>query len=60
MRRVGLELSAFLELCAPGGGHDLRALAAEHMHQFAAGQRQRERAGLASLAAMAVRASRRS
>jgi integrase len=50
MRRAGLELSAFLELRAPGGGHDPRALTAEHMHQFAADQRQRERDGLASLA----------
>ena len=48
-RRAGLELSAFLELCAPGGGHDPRALTAEHMHQFAADQRQRERDGLISL-----------
>ncbi len=51
MRRAGLELSAFLELCAPAGGHDPRALAAGHMHQFVADQRQRERDGLASLAA---------
>ena len=51
MRRAGLELSAFLEFCAPGGGHDPRALAAEHMCQFAADQRQRERDGLPSLAA---------
>ena len=51
MRRAGLELSAFLELCAPGGGHDPRALAAGHMHQFVADQRQRERDGLAWLAA---------
>jgi len=51
MRRAGLELSAFLELRAPGGGHDPRALAAGHMHQFAADQRQRERDGLASLGA---------
>ncbi len=51
IRRAGLELSAFLELRAPGGGHDPRALAAGHMHEFAADQRQRERDGLASLAA---------
>ena len=51
MRRAGLELSAFLELRAPGGGHDPRALTAEHMHQFVADQRQRERDGLVSLAA---------
>jgi integrase len=54
MRRAGLELSAFLELCAPGGGHDPRALTAGHMHQFAADQRQRERDGLASLAVRGV------
>ncbi len=51
MRRAGLELSAFLELRAPGGGHDPRVLDAGHMHGFAADQRQRERDGLASLAA---------
>ena len=60
MRRAGLELSAFLELRAPGGGHDPRALTAEHMHQFVADQRQRERDGLVSLAARGGRASRRS
>jgi integrase len=54
MRRAGLELSAFLELRAPGGGHDPRALAAGHMHEFAADQRQRERDGLVSLAARGV------
>jgi integrase len=52
MRRAGLELSAYLELCAPGGGHDPRVLTAGHMHQFAADQLQRERDGLVSLAAM--------
>jgi integrase len=51
MRRAGLELSAFLELCAPGGGHDPRVLTAGHMHQFVADQRQRERDGLVSLGA---------
>ena len=54
MRRAGLELSAFLELRAPGGGHDPRVLTAGHMHQFAADQRQRERDGLASLAVTGV------
>ncbi|MBO0806338.1 MAG: tyrosine-type recombinase/integrase, partial [Nocardiopsaceae bacterium] len=49
MRRAGLELSAFLGLRAPGGGHDPRALTAGHMHQFAADQRQREHDGLVSL-----------
>jgi integrase len=55
MRRAGLELSAFLELCAPGGGHDPRVLTAAHMHQFAAGQRQRELDGLPSLAITGAR-----
>ena len=49
MRRAGLELSAFLELRAPGGGHDPAVLTARHMHQFAADQRQREHDGLPSL-----------
>jgi integrase len=53
-RRAGLELSAFLELRAPGGGHDPRALTAGHMHQFAADQRQRELDGMASLAVSGV------
>jgi integrase len=53
-RRAGLELSAFLELCAPGGGHDPRVLTAGHMHQFAADQRQRELDGLPSLGARGV------
>lgn len=50
MRRAGLELSAFLELRAPGGGHDPTVLTAEHMQQFAADQHQRERDGLPALA----------
>src|SRR5258706_1999786 len=49
MRRAVLELSAFLEIRAPGGGHDPAVLTAQHMHQFAADQRQRERDGLPSL-----------
>jgi integrase len=49
MRRAVLELSAFLEARAPGGGHDPAVLTAQHMHQFAADQRQRERDGLPSL-----------
>ena len=53
-RRAGLELSAFLELAAPGGGHDPRVLTAGHMHQFAADQRQRELDGLISLGARGV------
>ena len=48
-RRSGVELSAFLELDAPGGGHDTRALQAEHAHRFVADQRHRERHGLTSL-----------
>ncbi|GAA3654835.1 hypothetical protein GCM10022224_017310 [Nonomuraea antimicrobica] len=54
MRRAGLELSTFLELRAPDGGHDPRELTAEHMHLFVADQRQRERDGLVSLAARGV------
>ena len=53
-RRAGLELSAFLELAAPGGGHDPRVLTAGHMHKFAADQRQRELDGLTSLGARGV------
>jgi integrase len=49
MRRAGLELSAFLEIHAPGGGHDPRALTAQHMQQFAADQLHRERDKLVSL-----------
>jgi integrase len=49
MRRAVLELSAFLELRATSGGHDPAVLTAQHMHQFAADQRQREREGLPSL-----------
>jgi integrase len=49
MRRAVLELSAFLELRAPAGGHDPAVLTAQHMHQFAADQRQREHDGLPSL-----------
>jgi hypothetical protein len=48
-RRAALELSAFLEIRAPGGGHDPAVLTAQHMHQFAADQRQREHDGLPSL-----------
>jgi hypothetical protein len=53
-RRAGLELSAFLELCAPGRGHDPRLLTAEHMHKFVADQRQRELDGLVSLGVRGV------
>jgi integrase len=53
-RRAGVELSAFLEVCAPGGGHDPRVLTAGHMHQFVADQRQRELDGLPALGARGV------
>ena len=53
-RRAGLELSAFLEVAAPTGGHDPRALTAGHMHKFVADQRQREIDGLTSLGARGV------
>jgi len=59
-RRAGLELSAFLELADPGGGHDPRVLTAGHMHKFVADQRQREADGLVSLGPGAFTASRRS
>jgi integrase len=49
MRRAGLELSAFLEIHAPGGGHDPTALTGWHMQQFAADQHRRELDGLPSL-----------
>ncbi|MGH3804329.1 MAG: hypothetical protein ACRDTD_30170, partial [Pseudonocardiaceae bacterium] len=49
MRRAGLELSAFLEIHAPGGGHDPTALIQQHIQQFGADQRMRERDGLPSL-----------
>ncbi len=50
LRRACTELSAFLEIDAPGGGHDPAVLRAEHAQRFAAGQRRRERDGLPSLA----------
>ena len=49
MRRAGLELSAFLEIHAPGGGHDPAVLTQQHMQQFVADQRRRELDGLPSL-----------
>ena len=49
LRRAATELSAFLELQAPGGGHDPTLLRAEHAQQFTADQRHRDRNGLASL-----------
>lgn len=48
-RRACVELSAFLEIDAPGGGHDPRALRAEHAQRFLADQRNRHRHGLKSL-----------
>jgi integrase len=50
VRRACLELSAFLQAEAPGGGDDPAVLQAGHAHRFAADQRHRERHGLASLA----------
>ena len=49
MRRAGLELSTFLEIHVPGGGHDPTVLTQQHIQQFAADQRQRERDRLPSL-----------
>jgi hypothetical protein len=49
-RRAAAELGVFLELEAPGGGHDPAALRREHMDQFVADQRHREREALPSLA----------
>jgi integrase len=48
-RRACVELSAYLEIHAPGGGHDPTLLGQHVMHQFAADQRQRELDGLPSL-----------
>lgn len=50
-RRGCVELSAFLEAQAPGGGHDPTALAAAHMTDFIADQRYRAQHGLKSLGA---------
>ncbi|MDT3444007.1 tyrosine-type recombinase/integrase [Pseudofrankia sp. BMG5.37] len=50
VRRAAIELGVFLELDAPGGGHDPALLGAEHMRRFVADQRHRERDGLPSLA----------
>ena len=49
-RRAATELGVFLELDAPGGGHDPRLLDAAHMRRFVADQRHRERDALPSLA----------
>ena len=50
IRRAAIELGAFLEIDAPGGGHDPTVLHGEHMRRFVADQRRRERDGLPSLA----------
>ena len=50
IRRAAFELGAFLEIDAPGGGHDPTVLDGEHMRRFVADQRRRERDGLPSLA----------
>jgi integrase len=50
IRRAASELGVFLELDAPGGGHDPAVLRGEHMRRFVADQRHREREALPSLA----------
>jgi integrase len=50
MRRACFELSAFLEVDAPAGGHDPTLLREEHMQRFVADQLHRERNGLPFLA----------
>jgi integrase len=49
IRKACTELSAFLEIDAPGGGQHPAVLRAGHAERFAADQRHRERHGLASL-----------
>jgi len=49
LRQSCVELSAFLAIDAPGGGHNPRLLGEEHIDRFVADQRHREREGLASL-----------
>jgi integrase len=53
-RRAAVELGAFLEIEAPGGGHDPAVLRREHMQRFVADQRHREREALPSLAVKRV------
>ena len=48
IRRAATELGVFLELDAPGGGHDPAVLHGEHMRRFVADQRHREREALPS------------
>ncbi|MDI5962568.1 tyrosine-type recombinase/integrase [Streptantibioticus silvisoli] len=50
VRRGITELGVFLEIDAPGGGHDPRVLTVDHMRRFIADQRQRENEKLPSLA----------
>ncbi|ARP69158.1 integrase [Streptomyces pluripotens] len=50
LRRAAVELGAFLEVEAPGSGHDPAVLREEHAQRFVADQRHREREGLPSLA----------
>jgi hypothetical protein len=48
-RRACVELSAFLEITAPGGGHDPRSLTEDDMLRFVADQARRARENLPSL-----------
>lgn len=48
-RRAAVELSAFLEVDAPAGGHDPALLEESHAHRFVADQRHRAHHGLTSL-----------
>jgi hypothetical protein len=50
LRRAAIGLGAFLEIDAPGGGHDPTVVDGEHMRRFVADQRRRERLGMPSLA----------
>ena len=50
IRRAAVELGVFLQVDAPGGGHDPAVLHGECMRRFVADQRHRERDGLPSLA----------
>lgn len=50
LRRAAIELSVFLELDAPGRGHDPTLLREEHAQRFIADQRHRARHGLQSAA----------
>jgi integrase len=48
-RKACVELGAFLQVDAPGGGHDPFVLRAEHAERFVADIRRRERLGLSAL-----------